>query len=43
MSLHNDVRELVDRTQFVDTHEHLLEESSRVTSASNGEQCDIGV
>jgi uncharacterized protein len=43
MSLHNDVRELVGRTLFVDTHEHLLEESSRIASAADGERCDIGV
>jgi predicted TIM-barrel fold metal-dependent hydrolase len=33
MSLNDDIRKLVDNTMFVDTHEHLFEESVRVRGA----------
>ncbi len=43
MSMQNDIRQLVDKTPFVDTHEHLFEESSRITDAENGRGVDFGV
>jgi len=41
MSMANDIRTLIDRTPFVDTHEHLWEESVRVQALDQGEASKI--
>lgn len=37
MALSSTIKEQVDRTHFVDTHEHLIEESTRLKSDGHGE------
>jgi predicted TIM-barrel fold metal-dependent hydrolase len=38
MAFSSCIREQIDRTPFVDTHEHLLEESTRLKSTGHGEE-----
>jgi len=42
-SLKEQITALVERTRFVDTHEHLLEESTRVSGAGSASQASCCV
>ena len=43
MPFDQDISPLVDKTPFVDTHEHLWEEKTRLEAAERGEWTDFGV